>query len=131
MATDSYFGSVGSVTLTTTTETIIATSSVIHTGDQHGSAIISGYLNITAGTGTTAVQIRIRQGATLAGPLVGVADTHTLAAGASASIPYGNEDTSGYVQTVYGGQYCVTVQQVGATANGSVNDGTLKVEIPL
>lgn len=77
---------------------------------------ISGSVNITAGTGTTAVVIRCRKNG-LTGTAVGVSHTDTLAAGNTEDIPYYFDDTApGFAQA-----YVITVQQTGGTAAGTVN----------
>jgi hypothetical protein len=86
---------------------------------------VSGVLNITAGTGTTAVVIRVRQGVGTGGAVVGAAQTVTLAAGNSASVPFSIEDTTGALEA--GTAYTVTVSQTGATAAGTVNTFDLEV----
>src|SRR5437588_8247747 len=87
---------------------------------------VSGSLNITAGAGTTAVVVRVRQGAnTTTGTVVGVAETDTLAAAASGSIPFDFIDlTNQYLSS----QYSLTVQQTGGTAAGTVNLASASVE---
>lgn len=86
---------------------------------------ISGVLNVLAGTGTTALVIRVRQGVGTGGAVVGAAQTVTLAAGSSASVPFSVEDTTGAVQT--GTAYTVTVVQTGASGAGTVNTFDLEV----
>lgn len=118
------------VALVTTAETvaIVLPPNAVGYGSPAG-RLIKGFLNILAGTGTTGVQIRVRQGTTTAGALVGSADLHTLAAAATASIPFAQVDTAAAAPA--GNQYCVTVQQVAATANGTVNDGNLEIDNPV
>jgi hypothetical protein len=113
----------GSTSLVTTAETAAATSSLVPEQNPSGQGVrISGVVNVTAGTATTAVQVRVRAGSGVTGTLIGNALTHTLAAGASASIPFDALDTT----TVSAGlQYTVTVQQVAATGNGSVNQANI------
>jgi hypothetical protein len=77
---------------------------------------IAGAMDLLAGTGTTAVVTRCRQGS-LTGAVVGVLETDTLAATNTGAIPFDFKDTaSGYAQA-----YVITVQQTGGTANGTVN----------
>lgn len=84
--------------------------------------LISGYVNFSGGTTGTTVQIRVRQGTTTGGTQVGTTDTHTIVAGAPQSIPFAQ---------LFGGpapagnQFCVTVQNPAATANGVINDATI------
>jgi small nuclear ribonucleoprotein (snRNP)-like protein len=109
----------------TTVETVIATFGPLVQGVPPGltpsPVRVSGIYNITPGTAATAVQIRLRQGTTTAGALVGVAQQTQVIATDAISIPYAFQDTSGYLQTPAGGSYCITAQQVSATANGTSN----------
>jgi hypothetical protein len=84
--------------------------------------VIRVYMNVTAGTGATALVIMCRQGNGTTGNQVGPAYTHTLAAGNTASISLCFRDTSGWLEQEGGGQYTITVAETGATANGTVND---------
>lgn len=115
------------VTLTTTTEAVAVTSDIVPLSPIGGEGyIIKGVVNVTTGTAATAVTIRVRQGTGITGTVVGNALTHTLAAGATASIPFSVQDFSAAL-TPPTAQYSVTVQQVAATANGTVNQGTIEV----
>lgn len=88
--------------------------------------IIRGVLNITAGTGATAVVIRCRVGqSTTTGPLVGNPLTVTLAAGASADVPFEFEDTN-FVDP--GAGYTITVAETGATVAGNVNQAEAELD---
>lgn len=119
-----------SVTLVTTAETAVASFQFgqLFEPPTPGAAvpvaptIVTGVLNVTAGTSTTAVVIRVRQGIGTGGAVVGNADTHTLAAGASANIPVKKEDLVG------ASAYTVTVTQTAATGNGSVNSASIDVD---
>lgn len=108
--------SAAAIALVTTAETTILTTTA--PDERIGPAlgvVISGFVNVTAGTGTTAVVIKIRQGSGVAGTLL-QSGTHTLAAGASANIPIEYVDNTGTTPVP---QYTVTVTQTAATANGS------------
>lgn len=117
MAFSQHGGSVAAVTVTTTTETVVGSTPSNFEVAPYGSNIVSGTINFTAGTGTTAVVLRVRQGNTTSGTLIAPAQTITLAAAASANIPFEVEDLA----PVAGNTYCVTVQQTGATGNGTGN----------
>ena len=80
---------------------------------------ISGVINLTAGTGVTAIVLRVRQGVGTGGAVVGAAQTFTLAAGNSASIPFAVDDVTGLIQS--GTAYSITVVQTGATGASTVN----------
>jgi hypothetical protein len=109
------------------TEGIIATTPAASFNNPAGQGnLISGVLNLTAGTGTTAVVLRVRSGPLVTSPLVGVAETDTLAAGASANIAFEFVDPAAL--NVVNQQYVVTLQQTGGTGAGTVNYGTIGVQ---
>lgn len=121
------------VTLTTTAETAVCTTTQPNAallplmGISPAKCVCWGILNITAGTGATAIQFRIRAGVGVLGAIIGDVDTLTVTAGANvigvvAEIDEGVELPGGnYI-------YTVTAQQVGASGNGTVNDSILCVE---
>lgn len=113
------------VTLTTTSETALLSSTVNLENQPTGQGVsVNGNFNVLAGTGTTALTIRVRAGNGIAGALIGTAVTYTLAAGASATVPYGVLDPT-LIGTV---QYTVTCQQTGASGNGTVNQTFMSLE---
>lgn len=112
------------VATTAAAETLIATGPSIPEQNPVGQGVcVRGFLNITPGTATTAVVIRVRQGTALTGTLVGLAQTHTVTAGAPVSIPYEALDPT--LNNLAGAQYTLSVQQTSGTAAGTVNYGTL------
>lgn len=91
---------------------------------------INGVLNVTPGATTTAVVIACRRGQnTTTGAIVGQKLTHTVAAGASASIAFEFLDavTAASVASAPLNGYSITIQQTGGTAPGTVNDIVGKV----
>lgn len=129
---------VQAVAITLATETAVATSDTVqYSAPQGEGLVIRGVMNVTAGTGTTAVTVRCRKGAnTTSGALVGVANPDTLAAGNSESISFEFLDTAPVVTpsgTASGADvagtnvYTITLQQTGGTGNGTVNYGSVGV----
>ena len=112
------------VTITTTTETVaVALPQVAEVIGGGGGLLITGFVNVTVGTTAVSLQIKVRQGATNAGTQVGTTDTvNGLTAGNSYSIPFAQIF---YGAPPYGNQFCVTVTQPAATANGTINDATI------
>lgn len=105
------------VTLTTTIEEAVATSPLPDEAvPPAGGVKVSGVLNVVAGAGTTAVVVKVREGAGITGTVLR-SWTHTLAAAASANIAFETSDETGPIPI---GQYTVTVTQTAATGNGSV-----------
>lgn len=110
------------ITLTGNNETAIAVTPSYNENQQSATAqgvALWGMLNVTAGTGTTSLTLRVRQGNGTTGTIVQSAqttgvntttDTYTIAV---------NDPT--IVQQ--GVQYTLTAQQTGATGNGTVNGG--------
>src|SRR5579859_7563589 len=104
-------------TLTTTSETIVLSLPAISTNGPGDTVSIQGKFDITFGTGATGVIVRVRRGSTVSGTLIGDANTISATAANTNDLPFAVEDTPGEVA---GQVYVVTVQQVAATANGSV-----------
>lgn len=107
-----------STTITTTSETVAATGTTVTENNPGGQGVIVyGVVNVTSGTLTTALVIRVRQNS-LTGSVVGAAQTITTTATNSVSIPFHVLDTATLTGPI---NYVVTVQQTGASANGTVN----------
>lgn len=106
------------ITLTTTAETVLCTTVArsINAPASFGQ-YISGLINVTAGAGTTAFVIRVRAGSGLSGAVIGGPETVAATASVNANVAYAQMDfvLTGTVQ------YTVTIQQTGATGNGTVN----------
>jgi hypothetical protein len=121
--------------LTTTTETVVATISGLTQGSppvvggvaQSAPVRVSGIYNATPGTAATAITLRLRQGTTIAGTLVGTAQVTTVIAASPQSIAFAFEDTSGYLQSPAATPYVITAQQTTASANATSN--TLEYEV--
>jgi hypothetical protein len=82
---------------------------------------IEANLVVTAGTGTTALVIRCRQGVGTGGAQVGATQTVTLAAGASGQFAFVFRDSSGVPYAAGGTAYTITITQTGGSAAGTVN----------
>jgi hypothetical protein len=108
------------VTIVTTTETVIATLGPFNENQVAPAQGIAfdGNINMTVGTGGTAVTVRVRQGTAITGTLVGVAQAQTATAGNTINLPIGELDPT-LIQV--NAQYVVTVQQTAASGNGTVN----------
>lgn len=116
------------VPLVTTAETLVLASAAQTVEPTTGKAAIKGFVTLTVGTNTTAVTVRLYRGATSAGTLIGtaVAQAGNFAAGSPAGFSAVATDTLTNVGTA---QYCMTVQQTSASANGSATTALLEVEI--
>jgi len=110
-------------------ETVIAASPVTNVNPATTSKIIiRATFNLLAGTGTTAIVARLRQGNGTGGtPLA--TGTITLAAGNNGGGVISVEDSPVWLAApANGGQYCLTLAQTGGSANGSMNAGDLQVD---
>jgi hypothetical protein len=115
----------GSQTITTTTETVVATLSGLNTGIAQSRVAITGIVNITVGTGGTSVTLRVRRAA-VSGTVVGVAISHTVTAGSTYSLAVQALDSPGEVA---GATYVVTVAVTAATGNSTVNYAHLEATV--
>jgi len=106
--------------ITTTTELAVGTSPGLSSDYPGRTFRITAALKVTTGLGATGLIIRVRRGSGTGGALVGDATTVTAAASTTYDVAHEVEDSPG---DVAGQQYTVTVQQVGATGNGTMVAG--------
>lgn len=116
-------------TLTTTAETVVATLTGVSSKRAGQRVHLEGHINITTGTSTTAVVLRVRQDS-LTGTVVDTVETDSLAAAAA-----GNpEDHFIEADFAAGGElslktFVLTASQTGAAANGTVNLAALRADL--
>jgi hypothetical protein len=97
-----------------------AANPVVGGGGAGPKNLISGSLNITPGTSTTAIVVKCRQGAnTVAGTQVSLSKTVGVTAAVPVEIPFNFDDLSG----VFADAYTITVTQTAGTVAGTVNVG--------
>lgn len=112
------------VTITTTTEiaALVSTAFAFNAPTAQG-LLISTSVTGATGASTTSMQVRLYRGATISGTLLA---TWQESAGASSFYSNGGQvlDTA----PVSGGQYTLSVQQVGATGNGTVTFANISIE---
>lgn len=116
------------VTITTTTETVVATVTGISTPRAGVKVILSGMCQVTTGGSTTALTPRIRRGTAITDPLVGEGNALQVAtaAGGTEELAITVEDFPGEVA---GQSYVLTVQQTAAAANGSSLFADLRADV--
>lgn len=121
---------IANATAVPSAESVIASSPVNNVDPvRTQKVIVRATFNMLAGTATTAVVARIRQGNTVGGAIVGAAATVTLAAAANGGGAISVEDTPAWLAApANGGQYSLTLAQTSGTGNGSINIGDLQVE---
>ena len=91
-----------------------------HMSGTGGPVVVEGQINVTPGTTTSAVVVKIRQGSGTGGTTV-KSMTHTLAATATANIAFRVVDLA----PIAGGQYTLTLTQTAGAAAGTVNDAVV------
>lgn len=116
------------VTLTTTTETVVATISGVNT-PRRTTVTIKGWAQLTSGTATTTVTVRIRRGTTITGTLVDEANAITIGAAAGTTEEYEITVQDENIDLA-GGSYVLTLQQAAATGNGSCLQASIEVSFP-
>lgn len=115
--------------ITTTTETVAATVSGVNMPGPGGRIKLSGFAQVTAGTGTTALTPRIRRGTDATGTLIGEGNPITggVAAGSTTSLSLDTTDAP--AGELANQSYVLTIQQTGASANGSIIQASLKATV--
>jgi hypothetical protein len=116
------------VPVVTTAETLVVPGNALSLQATSGKAVVKGFLTLTVGTGTTAVTVRLYRGTTTAGTLIGsaIAQAGNFTAGSPAAFSVQATDV---LSNVGGAQYCMSVQQTGASGNGSVTTAMIDTEI--
>lgn len=111
----------------TTAETVAQVTPPVSNRGPSDQIAISGTMEFTTGASTTSIQVKCRRGNGVAGTQVG--PTLNLPAGAAVPIEVGFDflDSPGEVA---GQIYSITVTQVAATGNGTVNHVTGNVQVP-
>lgn len=112
----------------TTAETLAALGAALTVEPTTGKAAVKGFLTLTIGTNTTAVTVRLYRGTTSAGTLIStaIAQAGNFVAGSPAQFVVQATDTLTNVGTA---QYCMTVQQTSASANGSITTAVIETEV--
>lgn len=106
-------------TIVTTTELAVGTLTIGSTNGPSVPVSFNAIIEATSGTGTTALRIRIRRGTDITGTVVVDSTPETALGGAGNAAQYVLEGSD--VPGDVGGQaYTLTIQQTGATANGTV-----------
>lgn len=113
------------VPLVTTAETVVATLGGVSTSGPGRRVSLTGEFQITTGTNTTGLTIRIRRDS-LTGALVGEANPVQVEAAAGSTEDHDIEVTDTPTLEIFNANYVLTVQQVAASANGSVLRAYLK-----
>lgn len=103
------------VSLAAETTVLSGIPAAMGNASSHLDQTIQGSINITAGTGTTAVVLKCKNASAVQ---VGTSQTNTLAAGNSDVIPFCFVDNSGAASA----SYQITLTQTGGTANGTVGE---------
>jgi len=118
--------SVADITIPTITETVAISSGPVSLPFHACHVIILAWCQLVSGTGTTNVTPRIRRGNTTAGALVGEANAEVIKTAAGSREPFMimvHEERAGEEAV----EYCLTIQQTAATADGIVNQAAIIV----
>lgn len=115
-----------STSFVATTDAAAAEKAIVTTplDKNHGTAtgfvLITGHINVTPGTTTSAVVLKLYQGSGLTGTLVKTL-TRTLAAAVVGQLAFTIQDTA----PIAGLQYTMSITQTAGAAAGTVNDAIL------
>lgn len=114
--------------LVTTAETAVVSSPVMSVPKNSCRCLVKGWAQLTTGTNTTSVKPRIRRGADATGTLVNEANIEQVKAAAGSTeffVSWAVDER----QNVGSVQYTLTLEQAGASANGSCLQAGIEVEI--
>lgn len=114
-------------TLVTTAETVIATVAGVSTYRPGETLQIKGSATITNGTNTTALTFRVRRDS-LTGTVVNNADPVQIETAAASSEDHDVSCEDSPAGEIANGTYVLTVQQTGASANGTALNASLVIE---
>lgn len=107
------------IDVVTITETLAVVGFPLSLPGGNAKAVIRGWIDLTVGTAATAVTLAIYSGPAIGGRLVG-AKTPNAGDFAPGSTAHFEFETVDVLANVGGAQYCMSVQQVGATADGTI-----------
>ncbi len=110
------------VTLTTTTETVVATGGAINIPTDTALAACFAWAQLTTGVGTTTVTPRIRRGTAITDTLIGEANAEAIKAAAGSIEPF-FAMVSEFFSLRGSVQYVFTLQQTAATGDGTALQG--------
>lgn len=109
--------------LVTTAETVVVATPPFSPSLDFSVVLILAYVLVSAGTGTTGIVARIRRGTTVSGaPVQTVASNITMTAAQLNGWTFFYFDSPGAVS---GQQYCLTLAQSNASANGAITDAAM------
>lgn len=106
-----------STTVTTTAETSLVTGNFLNPPFANAKAVVIASIQIGVGTGTTSVAIRVRRNPSAENAQVALMSSAQITVGSAVSIAIQGVDPIPDGRPV---QYAVTVQQAGASGNGTV-----------
>lgn len=114
--------------IVTTTETVAATVAGVSTPRANVKVGLKATVQVTTGTNTTALTVRLRRGTAITDTLVGEANPVQVAAaaGSTEECTIMWEDAPG---DVAGQSYVVTIQQTAASANGSILAAYIQADV--
>lgn len=115
-------------TLVTTAETVVATVSGVSTG-RALNVQVRGWAQLTTGTNTTAVTPRIRRGTTVSGTLIDEGNPITIGAAAGSTEDF-DIDVTDEGADLASASYVLTLEQTGASANGTCLQAGIEAYVP-
>lgn len=116
------------VTVPTTTETVAITSPAVKIPVATCRVLVTAWCQLTSGAGTTTVTLRIRRGTTTGGTQIGEAIAEPLKTAAGSTEPFSIMVVDALANAA-SAEYVLTVQQAGATGNGTVVQAAIDVEV--
>lgn len=110
--------------IVTTNETVVATIGGVSTQSPDSVVVLEAVAQLQSGATTTATTWRVRRGTDITGAVVFATDPQPTAAATVQDQEIQCQDAPGETA---GASYVLTVQQTGATGNGTIRSGSLQV----
>lgn len=115
-------------TLTTTSETVVATLSGVTVPKGGDIVTLRGKVQVTTGLGATTVTLRVRRGTAVTDPLIDEGNPVSIASAAGGTDNY-SVDVDDVPGELYRGSYVLTAQQAAATGNGTALQASLTATV--
>lgn len=116
------------VALVTTAETVVVLGAKLPIEYTTCKCLVKSWCTMTPGTNTTAITLKLYRGTTAAGTQIGssIALAGNFTVGSPCNFDF---EATDLLANAGEAQYCMTVTQTGASANGSVTQAVLETEV--
>lgn len=116
------------IALVTTAETLAAVGFALSLPSGNGKSVVKCFAQVTGGTNTTALVLKIYRGSTTAGTLLQTSTLNMVAVAGITNFML-TAVFLDVLQLATQAQYCFSITQTAATANGNIVSATIETEL--